>query len=116
MVRYLDCIGPDSKHKLGRMPVSTVTRRRGSLATEPERNRPLSLDCTGRTEIGGDARIQGLELRLDLDGRGEKYSARQRSRGQSLSVSDVRKRVSDVRKRVLNLPKDVDEGLALPSY
>ena len=88
--------------------VNTNAKTRGSLVIGPERNRPLSLDCTGRTEIGGDARVQGLRLRLDLDGRGEKCSDRQRSRGQSLSVSDVRK-------RVLNLPRDVDEGLALPS-
>ena len=88
--------------------VSGNTKTRGSLGIGPERNRPLSLDCTGRTETGGDARIQGLRLSLNLDGRGEKYTDRQRSRGQSLSVSNVRK-------RGLNLPKDIDEGLPLPS-
>ena len=86
--------------------VSTNARTRGTLPIGPGWDRPPSLDLVERSEGGGETSIQGSGLSLNLGGR-DNPSDRKRSRGQSLGVSNMRK-------RLLNFPGNA-EGLPSPS-
>lgn len=94
------------EHTWSNASTNSSARTRGNLPIGPEWGRRMSLDRGERTEGGENASIQGLRLNLDPGGGGEDHT-RQRNRGQSLDMSNVRRRVP-------NFPRNV-EGLPPPS-